>query len=146
MAKSEESEIEREQKLSAEPQEESTTTVRPALEPQAQRSNLSLQPEDNQQSGVRTMNYEGNNVSKKLFEGLSDMTNALFSPENTRKIAKLWIENSERAADEILKFQAKATEWSKNTMFAPIFEMQNSLTRSCVEVSAKTARRLWQLE
>ena len=92
------------------------------------------------------MNDEENNVSKKLFEGFSDMTSALFSPENTRKIAKLWIENTERAADEVLKFQAKATEWSKNTMFAPIFEMQNSIARSCVEISAKTARRLWQLE
>jgi hypothetical protein len=91
------------------------------------------------------MNDEGNG-SKKLFEGFSDMTSTLFNPENTRKIAKLWIENSERAADEVLKFQAKATEWSKNTMFAPIFEMQNSLTRSCVEISTKAARRLWQVE
>jgi len=31
-------------------------------------------------------------------------------------------------------------------MFAPVFEMQNSFARSCVEISAKTARRFWQLE
>ena len=146
MAKSDESKTGREPKLSTEPQEKSGRTVGPALEPQAQGSNLSLRPEDNQQSGVTTMNDEGNNVSKKMFESFSDMTNTLFSPENTRKIAKLWIENTEKAADEVLKLQTKATEWSKNTMFAPIFEMQNSIARSCVEISAKTARRMWQLE
>jgi hypothetical protein len=31
-------------------------------------------------------------------------------------------------------------------MFAPIFDMQNSIARSYVEMSAKTARRFWQLE
>jgi len=137
MARSDESKVEREQKLSTELQEQSTTTVGPARKSQ--------RPDDDQEREVRTMNDEGNNVSKKLFEDFSDMTNTLFNPENTRKIAKLWIENTERAADEVLKFQANATEWSKNTMFAPIFEMQNSLSRSFVEISAKTARRLWQL-
>jgi hypothetical protein len=48
--------------------------------------------------------------------------------------------------DRALKLQAKATEWSRNTMFAPIFDMQNSIARSYVEMSAKTARRFWQLE
>jgi hypothetical protein len=141
MARSDQSKIEREEKLSTEPQEaqgQSATTVARARKSQG--------PDDDRESEVRTMNDEGNNVSKKLFEDFSDMTNTLFNPENTRKIAKLWIENSERAAEEVLKFQASATEWSKNTMFAPVFEMQNSISRSFVEISAKTARRLWQLE
>jgi hypothetical protein len=86
------------------------------------------------------------NESRELFEGFSDMTKTLFSPERAKKVAALWIENTEKAADEALKFQAKATEWSKNTMFAPIFETQNSIARKWVEISAKTARRLWQLE
>ena len=86
------------------------------------------------------------NGSRALFEGLSDMTKTLFSPESTKKVAALWIDNCEKAADQALKFQAKATEWSKNTMFAPLFEMQNSIARSYVEISAKTARRFWQLE
>ena len=145
MVRSNESKMGREQKLSAEPRAESATPVGPAVEPKTPRDNVSPLPGDNQGREVKAMNDEGT-TSKKLFEGLSDMTNTLFSRENTRKIAELWIENSERVADEVLKFQAKTTEWSKNTMFAPIFEMQNSIARSCVEISAKTARRMWQLE
>jgi len=86
------------------------------------------------------------NESRELFEGFSDMTKTLFSPESAKKVAALWIDNSEKAAEQALKLQAKATEWSKNTMFAPAFEMQNSIARSCVEISTKAARRLWQLE
>lgn len=86
------------------------------------------------------------NASSRLFEGLSEATSTLFSPESARKIAALWVESGEKVANQALEFQAKATEWSKNTMFAPIFEMQNSIARNCVELSAKTARRFWQLE
>jgi hypothetical protein len=86
------------------------------------------------------------NASRALFEGFSDVTKTLFSPESAKKVAALWIDNSEKAADQALKLQAKVTEWSRNTMFAPIFEMQNSIARSYVEISAKTARRFWQLE
>jgi hypothetical protein len=146
MVRSNESKMGREQKLSAEPRAESATPVGPAVEPKTPRDNVSPLPGDNQGREVKAMNDEGNNVSKKMFEGLSDMTSKFLNPEDTRKVAKLWIENSERVADEVLKFQAKTTEWSKNTMFAPIFEMQNSIARSCVEISAKTARRMWQLE
>jgi hypothetical protein len=135
-AKSEESKRGHEHKPSTGPRAQTAVTVRPALEPKTSRDNASLLSGYNKRRGVKAMNDEGN-ASKKLFEGFSDMTSTLFNPENTRKIAKLWIENSERAADEILKLQAKATEWSKNTMFAPIFEMQNSIARSCVEVSTK---------
>jgi hypothetical protein len=73
------------------------------------------------------------------------VTKTLF-PESARKVAALWIDNNEKAVDLALKLQAKATEWSRNTMFAPIFDMQNSIARSYVEMSAKTARRFWQLE
>ena len=145
VVKSEESKMGREQKPSAGPREETAVTVGPVLEPKTSTGNASLLPGDNQGREVKAMNDEGN-ASKKLFEGFSDMTSTLFNPEGARKIAKLWIENSERAADEILKLQAKATEWSKNTVFAPLFEMQNSIARSCVEVSTKAARSLWQLE
>jgi hypothetical protein len=146
MAEPDESKVKREQKLSAGPRAESAATSGPAFEePPAPKSDVSLSPRDNHETGVRTMD-EKENASRELFEGFSDMTSTLFSAKSARKIAELWIENTEKAADEALKFQAKATEWSKNTMFAPIFETQNSIARRCVEISAKTARRLWQLD
>jgi len=85
-------------------------------------------------------------ASNKLFEGFSEMTNTLFSPERAKEVAALWIDSSEKMADQALEFQAKATEWSKNTMLAPLFETQNSLARSFIELSTKAARRFWQLE
>jgi hypothetical protein len=145
MAEPDESKMEQGQELSAGPREESVATSGPALkEPPAPNTN-SRSPGDNHQRGVRTME-DKENASTGLFEGFSDMTKTLFSPEGAKKVAALWIDNSEKAADQALKFQAKATEWSKNTMFAPIFEMQNSIARSCVEISTKAARRFWQLE
>jgi hypothetical protein len=138
MAEPDESKMEREQELSAGPKKESAAISGTAFEEPPS-------PGDNHRRGVRTMN-DKENASRTLFEGFSDMTKTLFSPESTKKVAALWIDNSEKAADQALKFQAKATEWSKNTMFAPIFEMQNSIARSYVEISAKTARRFWQLE
>jgi hypothetical protein len=94
---------------------------------------------------VRTMAYT-ENASNKVFEGFSEMTNLWFSPERAKEIAALWIDNSEKMANQALEFQAKATEWSKNTIFAPLFETQNSLARNFVELSTKAARRLCQLE
>jgi hypothetical protein len=146
MVEPDESKMEQEQELPAGPREESAATGGATFEePPAPKGNASPAPPDNHQRGVRTMD-DKENGSRELFEGFSDMTKTLFSPESAKKVAALWIDNSEKAADQALKFQAKATEWSKNTMFAPIFEMQNSIARSCVEISAKTARRFWQLE
>ena len=146
MAEPDEPKFEQEQELSAGPKEESTATSRSAFkEPPTLQVSASLSPGENHERGVRAMD-DKENESRELFEGFSDMTKTLFSPERAKKVAALWIENTEKAADEALKFQAKATEWSKNTMFAPVFEMQNSIARSYVEISAKTARRFWQLE
>jgi len=146
MAEPDESKMEQEQQLSAGPRAKSAATIGPAIEePSALKNNASLSPGDNHQRGVRTME-DKENASTGLFEGFPDMTKTLFRPEEAKKVAALWIDNSEKAADQALKFQAKATEWSKNTMFAPIFEMQNSIARSCVEISTKAARRFWQLE
>ena len=146
MVECDESKMEQEQQLSAGPRSESAATIGPAIdEPSALKNNASLSPGDNHQRGVRTME-DKENASTGLFEGFSDMTKTFFSPEGAKKVAALWIDNSEKAAEQALKFQAKATEWSKNTMFAPVFEMQNLIARSCVEISAKTARRFWQLE
>jgi len=81
-------------------------------------------------------------ASGKLFEGFSEM----FNPGRTKEIAALWIDNGERMAKQALEFQAKATEWSKNTMFQPLFDTQLALARNFVELSSKAARRFWQLE
>ena len=146
MVECDESKMEQEQQLSAGPRAKSAATIGPAIEePSALKNNASLSPGDNHQRGVRTMD-DKDNASRELFEGFSDMTKTLFSPERAKKVAAIWIDSSEKAAEQTLKFHAKATEWSKNTMFGPVFETQNSIARSCVEISAKTARRFWQLE
>jgi hypothetical protein len=131
--------------LSAGRKKETAASSGMAFEEPPAPNNNPRSPGNNHQRGVRTMN-EKEDASSALFEGFSVVTKTLFSPESARKVAALWIENSEKAADQALKLQAKATEWSRNTMFAPIFEMQNSIARSYVEISAKTARRFWQLE
>ncbi len=144
MVEPDESRMEQEQELSAGPRAESVANSGPAFEePPALKNSTS--PGDNHERGVKTMD-DKENASRELFEGFSDMTKTLFSPERAKKVAALWIDNSEKAAEQALKLQTKATEWSRNTMFAPIFEMQNSIARSYVEISAKTARRFWQLE
>jgi hypothetical protein len=141
-----ESKAEQEQELSAGQRTESAATSAPiSEEPPAPTRDASPWPADDHERGVRTMD-DKENATSGLFEGLSEATNKLFSPESTRKIAALWIESGEKVANQALEFQAKATEWSKNTMFSPIFEMQNSIARNYVELSAKTARRFWQLE
>ena len=143
MAEPDESKME--QELSAGPKKVSAATGGTAFEERPAPTNNSPSPGGNHRKGVRKMD-DKENGSRALFEGFSDVAKTLFSPESAKKVAALWIDNSEKAADQALKLQAKATEWSRNAMFAPIFEMQNSIARSYVEISAKTARRFWQLE
>src|SRR6266478_6034602 len=140
------SEMEQEQEISAGQRTESAATSAPTSEePPAPKRDASPWPADDHERGVRTMD-DKENATSGLFEGLSEVTKTLFSSESARKIAALWIDNGEKVATQALEFQTKATEWSRNTMFAPIFEMQNSIARNYVELSAKTARRFWQLE
>jgi hypothetical protein len=145
MAEPDEFKMEHEQELSAGPKKESVATGVTAFEERPVPTNNSPSSGDNHLRLVRKMD-DKENASPALFEGFSDVTKTLFSPESAKKVAALWIDNSEKAVDQALKLQAKATEWSRNTMFAPIFEMQNSIARSYVEISARTARRFWQLE
>jgi hypothetical protein len=146
MADPHETKAEQEQALSAGQRTESAATSAPTSEePPAPERDASLSPADDHERRVRTMD-DKENASSKLFEGLSEATNTLFSSESARKIAALWLDSGEKVATQALEFQAKATEWSKNTIFAPIFELQNSIARNYVELSAKTARRFWQLE
>ena len=85
-------------------------------------------------------------VGSSMSEMHSDLPKVLFSLRSAQKIAALWIDGSEQIAKQGLEFQARATEWSKNTMLAAVFEIQNATARGWVELSANTARRFWQLK
>jgi hypothetical protein len=52
-----------------------------------------------------------------------------------------------KAVFGVAKSESLAISIADNcTKFGPVFEMQNSIARSFVEISAKTARHFWQLE
>jgi hypothetical protein len=97
-----------------------------------------------EQGELRTI--DKGEVGSRMSELVSDLPNTLFNLRSAQKIAALWIDGSEQIAKQGVEFQAKATEWSKNTMLAPVFDIQNAIARGWVELSADTARRLWQLE
>jgi hypothetical protein len=86
------------------------------------------------------------NREKGAFQGVSEITAAFFSTEGAKKIAALSIETSERLANSALDFQAKVSEWAKDTPFGALFEAQNSIGRKFVELSADAARRLWKVD
>ena len=83
---------------------------------------------------------------KGAFQGVSETAAALFSTEAAKKIAALSIETSERLANGALDFQAKATEWAKDTPFGAVFEAQNSIGRKFAELSVDASRRLWRVD
>jgi hypothetical protein len=95
---------------------------------------------------TKTESYKMDNREKGAFQGVSEMTAAFFSTEGAKKIAALSIETSERLAKSVLDFQAKASEWAKDTPFGAMFEAQNSMGRKFVEFSADAARRLWKVD
>jgi hypothetical protein len=95
---------------------------------------------------TKTESYKMNDREKGAFEGVSEITAAFFSTEGAKKIAALSIETSERLAKSVLDFQAKASEWAKDTPFGAMFEAQNSMGRKFVELSADAARRLWRVD
>ena len=145
IAEPDESKTEQKLELSAVSKKESVATGVTAFEERPVPTNNPPSSGDNHLRLVRKMD-DKENASQELFEGFSDVTKTLFSPESAKKVAALWIDSSEKAAEQALKLQAKATEWSRNTMLAPIFEMQNSIARDYVEITAEAARRFWQLE
>jgi predicted RNA methylase len=87
-----------------------------------------------------------NDREKAAFQGVSEITAAFFSTEGAKKIAALSIETSERLAKSVLDFQAKASEWAKDTPFGAVVEAQNSIGRKFVELSVDAARRLWRVD
>jgi hypothetical protein len=83
---------------------------------------------------------------KGTFEGFSELTRNFFSLDAAKKVAALCIETGEQLAEGALEVQAKSTEWAKDTPLASLFQVQNSMGRKLVELSADTARRLWRIE
>lgn len=77
-----------------------------------------------------------------IVENFPSLENAV---EGAKKFAAWYIDTSEKLANDALDFQAAATEWAKETPFAPIFSAQNEFGRRIVERSANAARSLWRL-
>jgi len=63
-----------------------------------------------------------------------------------KQSAVQYIDNSEKWAHKALELSEKTTAWAKDTPLAPMFEMQQSLSRQIIESSTVLARRLWQIE
>jgi hypothetical protein len=83
---------------------------------------------------------------KGMFESLSEVTRSMFSLDAARKMAALYIDTGEKLATDAIEFQAKASEWAKDTPLQALLEAQNSMGHKLVELSANTARRLWRIE
>lgn len=81
-----------------------------------------------------------------MFEGFTNLGKNLYNVEGAKKMAAWYIDTSEKLANDVLDFQATATEWAKETPLAPILEAQFDLSRKFVKRSADAARSIWQLE
>lgn len=60
--------------------------------------------------------------------------------------AAQYIDNSEKLAQQALKWSEKAAGWAKATPLAPVLDAQRLIAKQTIEMSADIARRLWQLE
>jgi hypothetical protein len=72
---------------------------------------------------------------KGAFQGFSEIVGVFFSTARARELAARSIETGERLAKSALDFQAKASEWAKDTPLGALFEAQNSMGRKFVELS-----------
>ena len=80
-----------------------------------------------------------------VYEGFSRLAESCFTPAGAKKAAAWYIDTTEKLAAQALEFQAKATEWAKETPLYPIIEAQQTIGRKLVEQSVNTARTLWRL-
>lgn len=83
---------------------------------------------------------------KGAFQDFSERVGVFFNTEHARELAALYIKTGERLAKSALDFQAKASEWAKDTPFGALFEAQNSMSRKFLELSFDSARRLWKVD
>jgi hypothetical protein len=80
-----------------------------------------------------------------VYEGFSRMAEACFTPDGAKKAAAWYIDTTEKLATQALDFQAKATEWAKETPIYPFIEAQQTIGRKLIEQSVSAARSLWRL-
>jgi hypothetical protein len=84
--------------------------------------------------------------TEKAFDNVASFGKNLLSVDGVKKIAAWYIDTNEKAANRLLDYQAKATEWAKSTALAPVFEAQHDLSDKMVKRSAEVARKLWKIE
>jgi hypothetical protein len=89
----------------------------------------------------RSENKKMEKGENEIFKNASELGRTLFSLEGPKKLAAFYIESGEKLAKQALEFQAKATEWAKDTPLAVVFAAQNSMGRKLVELSTVTRRR-----
>jgi hypothetical protein len=79
-----------------------------------------------------------------FFQPFAELNAAWWS--GAKQLATWHIDTSEKVARGVLDFQEQATNWAKDTPWAPLFESQRALARRWIEGSAEMVRRFWRLE
>ena len=97
-------------------------------------------------------NMWGCSSFSKMFDGANNpfakMMSEMNAPlsESMKQMAAQSIESGEKWANQAFEFNAKATQWAKDTPFASIFDTQRTFARKAFESSTAMARQIWQLE
>jgi len=79
-------------------------------------------------------------------KGFSEIIGVFFNTERARELAALSIETSEQFAKSVLDFQARTSEWAKDTPLGGLCKARDSIGRKLVELSFGIARRLCGVE
>jgi hypothetical protein len=107
---------------------------------------LTINPmEQGSQKNVRRKLIMSEKEQSGVYEGISRLAEKCLNPAGAKKAAAWYIDTTEKLATQALDFQAKATEWAKETPIYPLIEAQQTIGRKLVEQSASTARSLWRL-
>jgi hypothetical protein len=80
-----------------------------------------------------------------IFESFTKMNESLFSMD-IRKAAAAYIDFVEELTRQSLELYDSLTSWAKDTPFAPMFELQTSVSRKLAETTISAARNLWQVQ
>lgn len=118
----------------------------------ARRGRASRSEKNRREQGSRKNIWRNSMAEKEhrehrgVYEGFSRLAETCLSADGAKKAAAWYIDTGEKIATQALEFQAKTSEWAKETPFYPFIEAQQSIGRKLVEQSASTARTLWRLE